>query len=184
MPRVCLDLGMRKLSALVIMMYFHAVFLASKPYLPEISEALFLPQRVVTIDRNWKTLLVMERETRDDDQAHPRASSAAEQHHPCPVHLLKCQAQLLPRKEGRVKPSSSRVRKGDDVDNNEDGVDPALLNKKQRALVVYKSLIATHATTQETDVLEASNGLPSPPMLRRVFLNQLEIVVTERNKQK
>lgn len=81
-----------------------------------------------------------------------------------------------------VKPSSSRVRKGDDVDNNEDDVDPALLNKKQRALVVYKSLIATHGTTQENDILETSNGLPSPSVLRRVFRNQLEIVITETNK--
>lgn len=81
-----------------------------------------------------------------------------------------------------VKPSSSRAGQEDDVDDDEDDVDPALLFVEQRALVVCRSLMATHATAQDHDILQASNGLPSPSVLRSVFRSQLDLVITENGK--
>lgn len=58
-PSAGVMLGLRIVPALVIMAYFHAVFLACEAYLPKAAEALFLPKRAEIIGREWAELCTL-----------------------------------------------------------------------------------------------------------------------------
>jgi hypothetical protein len=69
-PKVPLDIPSRSAPLLVVLMFYHTLWIAFSAFHPSTSTMLFLDRRVDFIARNWVTLLALEKAGTGDEHDH------------------------------------------------------------------------------------------------------------------